>query len=121
MGKGSVKKLYYSIGEVSRITELEPHVLRYWETEFARLKPQKNKAGNRTYRIKDIQQILQIKKLLYDDKFTIEGAKQRLASGGEGDPSQLKIQFSGGQPRHIIESMRDDLQEILSILDSWHQ
>jgi len=121
MGTSSVKKLYYSIGEVSRFTELEPHVLRYWETEFPRLKPQKNKAGNRTYRIKDIQMILQIKKLLYDDKYTIEGAKQRLASGAEGDSNQLRIQFSGGQPKRAIESIQDDLRDILSILDSWNQ
>ena len=118
MGVGSIKRLYYSIGEVSRITELEAHVLRYWESEFPQLKPQKNKAGNRTYRVKDIQIILQIKKLLYENKFTIEGAKQRLKSGVEADYDQLRIAFDKLQPSDFIQSLKRDLKEILSILDN---
>jgi DNA-binding transcriptional MerR regulator len=74
----SIKKLYYSISEVSKITEMEQYVLRYWETEFEQLKPQKNRAGNRIYTNKDIQVILQIKSLLRDKKYTIEGAKKIL-------------------------------------------
>ena len=70
-----VKKLYYSIGEVSDLTGLKAYVLRYWETEFNQLKPPKNRAGNRTYRQKDIDFILQIKDLLYNKKFTIDGAR----------------------------------------------
>lgn len=71
-----VKKLYYSISEVSEITGLKQYVLRYWETEFPNLKPSKNKAGNRTYRESDIAIVREIKRLLYDEKFTIEGARQ---------------------------------------------
>jgi DNA-binding transcriptional MerR regulator len=71
-----MKKLYYSISEVSKITELEQYVLRYWETEFENLKPAKNLAGNRIYTNKDIKLILFIKKLLRDEKYTIEGAKK---------------------------------------------
>ena len=74
----SIKKLYYSIGEVSKVTELKQYVLRYWETEFKQLNPNKNKAGNRTYRQKDIDTILQIKNLLYKEKFTIVGARKML-------------------------------------------
>ena len=74
----SIKKLYYSIGEVSKITDLKQYVLRYWETEFKQLNPNKNKAGNRTYRQKDIDLILNIKNLLYIEKFTIEGARKML-------------------------------------------
>jgi DNA-binding transcriptional MerR regulator len=118
MGKGSVKKLYYSIGEVSRITDLEPHVLRYWESEFPKLRPQKNKAGNRTYRIKDIQLIFQIKKLLYEDRFTIEGAKQRLTSGVEGEPNQLKLTFTGDKPKVLVSKVKKELQDILKLLES---
>ena len=77
MGK-SIKKLYYSIGEVSEMTGLKQYVLRYWESEFSCLSPSKNRAGNRIYREKDIQYIRYIKYLLYDKKFTIGGAKQRL-------------------------------------------
>jgi DNA-binding transcriptional MerR regulator len=75
-----IKKLYYSISEVSKITDLEQYVLRYWETEFEQLKPAKNRAGNRIYTNKDIKMILYIKKLLRDERYTIEGAKQVLQS-----------------------------------------
>ena len=117
MGVGSIRRLYYSIGEVSKVTELEPHVLRYWESEFSQLKPRKNKAGNRTYKVKDIQVVLQIKKLLYENKFTIEGAKLRLASGVEADPDQLRISFGKGKPQDLMKKVKRDLKEILSILD----
>ena len=73
-----VKKLYYSIGEVSEITKLKQYVLRYWETEFVQLKPAKNSAGNRNYRKSDIDLILDIKDLLYERHYTIKGAKQYL-------------------------------------------
>ena len=73
-----IKKLYYSISEVSEITELKQYVLRYWETEFSQLKPGKNRAGNRIYRSHDVDTIIEIKSLLYDRKFTIKGAKQHL-------------------------------------------
>ena len=71
-----MKKLYYSISEVSRITELEQYVLRYWETEFEQLRPAKNLSGNRIYTNRDIKLILYIKKLLREEKYTIEGAKK---------------------------------------------
>jgi DNA-binding transcriptional MerR regulator len=77
-----IKKLYYSIGEVSELTGLKQYVLRYWETEFPSLTPSKNRAGNRTYREKDIQLVRYIKHLLYDKRFTIEGAKQKLKKCG---------------------------------------
>ena len=75
-----IKKLYYSISEVSEITELKQYVLRYWETEFSQLKPNKNRAGNRIYRSHDIDLLMEIKSLLYDRKFTIKGAQQYLKS-----------------------------------------
>ena len=73
-----VKKLYYSIGEVSEITGLKQYVLRYWESEFSHLRPSKNSAGNRNYRKSDIDLINEIKDLLYNRRFTIKGAKQYL-------------------------------------------
>lgn len=81
-----LKKLYYSISEVSKLTDLEQYILRYWETEFDQLKPSKNRAGNRIYTNKDIKLILQIKKLLRDEKYTIEGAKKILL-----DPDLLNV------------------------------
>jgi DNA-binding transcriptional MerR regulator len=76
----SIKKLYYSISEVSKITDMEQYVLRYWESEFEQLNPQKNRAGNRIYTNKDIQIILHIKSLLREKKYTIEGAKKILVN-----------------------------------------
>ena len=72
------KKAYYSIGEVCDLTGLKPHVLRYWEAQFELLHPTKNRAGNRVFRPKDIELILLVKHLLYEKKFTIDGARQRL-------------------------------------------
>ena len=118
MGTSSIKRLYYSIGEVSKITDLEPHVLRYWESEFPQLKPSKNKAGNRTYRVKDIQIILLIKKLLHKDKFTIEGAKQRLQSGVEADLNQMKIEFKVDSSNDLLLNIKHDLRGILTILNN---
>jgi DNA-binding transcriptional MerR regulator len=76
-----LKKLYYSISEVSKLTNLEQYILRYWETEFEQLAPSKNRAGNRIYTNKDIKLILEIKTLLRDEKYTIEGAKKILLDG----------------------------------------
>lgn len=75
-------KLFYKIGEISRIAKVEPYVLRYWESEFPTLKPRKNKSGQRVYIKKDLEQVLLIKDLLYEEKYTIEGVRKRL--GGEG-------------------------------------
>ncbi len=86
----AMKKLYYSISEVSKITELEQYVLRYWETEFDNLNPAKNLAGNRIYTNKDIKLILYIKKLLRDEKYTIEGAKKLLKNYNEKEELSVK-------------------------------
>ncbi len=88
----SIRKLYYSISEVSKMTGLEQYVLRYWETEFDQLKPAKNRAGNRIYTSKDIKLILYIKKLLREERYTIEGAKQVLAHWREEDMPELRPQ-----------------------------
>lgn len=78
-------KLYYSISEVCQLTGLEQHVLRYWETEFPQLKPKKNRAGNRAYRSKEIKLIRYIKYLLYDEQYTIQGAKRKIADASAPD------------------------------------
>ncbi|MFQ6605817.1 MAG: MerR family transcriptional regulator [Fidelibacterota bacterium] len=109
-----IKKLYYSIGEVSKITGIKPYVLRYWQTEFKQLNPPKNRAGNRTYRQKDIELIQQIKSLLYDQKYTIEGARKFLEEHKDGQPV--------AEPSHspdlnqLIKSIRQELLEILHII-----
>jgi DNA-binding transcriptional MerR regulator len=90
----SIKKLYYSISEVSKLTSVEQYILRYWETEFEQLRPQKNRAGNRIYTNKDIDIILKIKTLLRDKKYTIEGAKQILNSLTEQQELLEKEEFN---------------------------
>lgn len=81
MASEGIKKLYYAIGEVSEMTGLETHVLRYWETEFEQLKPRKNRAGRRIYTAEDIAVVERIQHLLRVDKYTIEGARQALKRG----------------------------------------
>ena len=121
----SIKKLYYSISEVSKITEIEQYVLRYWETEFEQLKPQKNRAGNRIYTNKDIQMILYIKMLLREKKYTIEGAKKILDnySPEQGTVVTEKESYDRIIDENIPEtkkekpSLKKDLEEIKSILE----
>src|SRR5918997_826855 len=84
------EKLFFKIGEVGDITGVQAHVLRYWESEFPMLAPQKNRAGQRTYRRRDVEMVLRIKELLYEDQYTIAGAKKKLANELRG-ASKLKV------------------------------
>ncbi len=121
----SIKKLYYSISEVSKITEVEQYVLRYWETEFEQLKPQKNRAGNRIYTNKDIQLILQIKNLLRDKKYTIEGAKKILENYPEetaeikehNDTPAVETEEAKPEVKKDNNSLKKDLEEVKEILE----
>jgi DNA-binding transcriptional MerR regulator len=88
-------KLFFKIGEVCEIVGVQAHVLRYWETEFTMLQPQKNHSGQRNYRRRDVEMALRIKQLLYDEGFTIAGAKRKLSSEGRGGSSRLKIVPAG--------------------------
>lgn len=122
-----IKKLYYSISEVSKITDLEQYVLRYWESEFEELKPAKNRAGNRIYTNRDIKLILYIKKLLRDERYTIEGAKQVLKSytpevdTGEQleliDPPKLKPKISDDRLRTDVLEVKAFLEDLLKKLN----
>ena len=113
-----IKKLYYSIGDVSEMTGLKQYVLRFWETEFSILKPGKNKAGNRIYKDKDIKVIRHIKTLLYDKKYTIKGAKQYMLdhySNEHNDPKVLKI--SSGNDEKLLIDLKAKLQEYLELIN----
>lgn len=120
----SIKKLYYSISEVSRITAIEQYVLRYWETEFEQLKPQKNRAGNRIYTNKDIQLILYIKELLREKKYTIEGAKKILDDQTQDKQLAVEKKDKKGTAVDLVEmedekdkrSLKEDLEEVKSFL-----
>lgn len=118
-----LKKLYYSISEVSKITGLEQYILRYWESEFEILKPGKNRAGNRIYTNKDINLILRIKKLLRDEKYTIEGAKKILEDESGNTPIEEVEDKAPKQPeepqkklRTEISSLKNDLEEVKQFL-----
>ncbi len=120
----SIKKLYYSISEVSKITNIEQYVLRYWETEFEQLKPQKNRAGNRIYTNKDIQLILYVKTLLRDKKYTIEGAKKIMEDYSPEkviQSSELeKITNENITPQETTKensNLYKDLEEVKSLLE----
>lgn len=122
------KKLYYKIGEVCGIVGVEPHVLRYWESEFARLSPPKNKAGQRIYRPKDIALLLQIRKLLYEDGFTIAGARKRLLAAVPEThvpapppaPSKPRSSAEQGSEKKSerLSRLRQELENILTLLGS---
>ncbi len=121
-----IKKLYYSISEVSKITDLEQYVLRYWESEFEQLKPAKNRAGNRIYTNRDIKLILYIKKLLRDERYTIEGAKQVLKTytpepdTGEQleliDPPKQRTKIKDEQLRQDVLEVKEFLEGLLKKL-----
>lgn len=93
MKQNGIKKLYYSISEVSEMTNLKAHVLRYWETEFPSLRPKKNRAGNRTYTQSDIELVEQIKRLLRDEKYTLEGARRALSRQRKGADSATQTEL----------------------------
>lgn len=107
-------KLYYSISEVEKITGIRQYVLRFWEKEFALLKPKKNKAGNRSYQQKDIDLINQIKHLLYEEGYTIEGAKSRLRNLRHDTLGPLVAEKMRLQ--NLLSEIRKELSEILEIL-----
>jgi DNA-binding transcriptional MerR regulator len=108
-------KLYFRIGEVSKLTHTKPYVLRFWETEFPTLKPAKSKSGHRLYRRQDVESVLEIKRLLYGKGFTISGARKHLADNARreaGQPHLFQATLDTGQLRAI----RHELQSILTIL-----
>lgn len=100
-------KRYFRIGEVSRIIGVEPYVLRYWESEFPQIRPNRADTNQRTYQKKDLETIMEIKRLLYEEKLTIEGARQRLRQKKEGKDSV---------DRSTLAEIKVDLQDILKVL-----
>ncbi len=125
-------KLFFKIGEVCEITDTQPYVLRYWESEFPALAPAKNSSGQRIYRRRDIETVLRIKQLLYDEGFTIAGAKKRLetelAARSPTPQSQAAVsaeieEVAEAPPpvderaRIALQQVREQLREILTLLD----
>ncbi|MBN2720010.1 MAG: MerR family transcriptional regulator [Proteobacteria bacterium] len=112
------EKLFFKIGEVSRITGVKSHVLRYWETEFPALNPPKNRAAQRAYRKKDIETILQIKTLLYEENYTISGARKRLREMRSEEKSRGQMELFGrGVDRKQVQAAIGELEKALKILE----
>lgn len=110
-------KLFYKIGEVSRIVDVEPYVLRYWETEFPFLRPRKNKSGQRVYVKKDIELLLTIKNLLYQERYTIEGVRKQLGGSSvvsESRTSREDLKKEDRHPLRILDHVKRRLREIIS-------
>lgn len=108
------KKTYYSIGEVSELTGLKAHVLRYWETQFAMISPTKNRGGTRVYQAGEIETILLVKHLLYEKRFTIEGAKQKLKEMRQ-DGTVEQEQKMNAEPA-VLASIKEGLAAVRNVL-----
>jgi DNA-binding transcriptional MerR regulator len=117
----SSDRLYYRIGEVSRITGLKPHVLRYWESEFKVIKPYKAGSLQRLYRKKDLEIIQKIKKLLYEEGFTIAGAKKKIRDIERAENQQTKLRLVERRPDRsdleLLDAIREELKGIRKMLE----
>ena len=114
MDEPIAKKAYYSIGEVCDLTGLKAHVLRYWETQFEVLHPTKNRAGNRVFRPKEIELILLVKHLLYEQKFTIGGARQKLLDMRKG--GEILAVTRDMVDREFLAGMKQELKQVKEVL-----
>lgn len=106
---------FFSIGEVCQLTDLKPHVLRYWESQFKFLSPAKNRSGNRVYQRREIELIRLVKHLLYTEKYTIEGARQKIAHYRRS--GHLKIEARRALEHGTISEVRAELKSVLDVLD----
>lgn len=113
------EKLFYKIGEVCQLTDTQPYVLRFWESEFPQLIPQKNNSGQRIYRSSDIGLILRIKKLLYEEEFTIAGARKQLEGEQSNKVNSVDAEGSRAQDRKLLfQEIRNELESLLNLLES---
>lgn len=107
-------RLYFKIGEVAKIVGVKPYVLRYWETEFPGIRPGKTRSNHRLYRRRDVEMLLEIKRLLHDERFTIEGAKKRLKSPGKvavsPETEQIRLPLGERTYREALLRVRRDLR-----------
>jgi DNA-binding transcriptional MerR regulator len=106
---------FFSIGEVCALTDLKPHVLRYWESQFRFLNPAKNRSGNRVYKSREVELIMLVKHLLYAEKYTIEGARQRIEQYRRS--GELKAQAARAASRTTLRELQEQLEQVLQLLD----
>jgi DNA-binding transcriptional MerR regulator len=116
MDSGFPDKLFYRIGDVSEITGIKPHILRYWEVEFTALHPRKNRAGQRIYERRDVELILEIKRLLYEQRYTISGAKKLLARQHKQVSKKPSPASMPSDASAVLKMCRQELRGLLSLL-----
>ena len=109
-------KLYFKIGEVAEITGVKPYVLRYWESEFKMVNPSKSRSRQRLYRKSDVELIFRIKELLYEERYTINGARKNLKELGYGRISQPELQFEKAGGKSVLDQVIRELKEIQKLL-----
>jgi DNA-binding transcriptional MerR regulator len=110
------EKEYYTIGEIGRIAGVKPHVLRYWEREFSLLRPIRRASGHRQFTRRDVQTVQRIRELLYDKRFTLEGAKKLLRQETRRGPAQVSMEFDGASA--AVQALREAKAELKDILES---
>ncbi len=115
MSAGEPVQEFFSIGEVCALTDLKPHVLRYWESQFRFLNPAKNRSGNRVYQRREIELIMLVKHLLYTEKYTIDGARQKVDEHRKS--GELRAAARTALGTEIVESLEADLRGILDALE----
>ena len=109
-------KLYFKIGEVADIAGVKPHVLRFWETEFSMLKPGKTRSKHRLYRRRDVETVLEIKRLLHQERYTIEGAKRRLKSMQSEHREQMSLPLGERTYRNTLIRVKKDIESLYKLL-----
>jgi len=109
-------KLYFKIGEVAAIVGVQPYVLRYWEGEFSVVRPSKSRSKHRLYRRRDVETLLQIKRLLHDERFTIEGARKRLKSLQKAERRQVDLPLGDRAYRMVLSQLREEIESLHRML-----
>ena len=110
-------RLYYSISEVSDMIGVKPHVLRYWETQFKMLRPKKGRGGARMYRKRDVEVLFEVKQLLYENRFTIAGARRKLLDDRQ-NREQIELTFARTDREEMIRALRKDLEGLLAMVQN---
>lgn len=110
-------RLYYSISEVSEMIGVKPHVLRYWETQFKMLRPKKGRGGARMYRKRDVEILFEVKQLLYENRFTIAGARRKLLDDRQSR-EQMELTFARTDREEMLRALRKDLEALLAIVQT---
>ena len=110
-------RLYYSISEVSDMIGVKPHVLRYWETQFKMLRPKKGRGGARMYRKRDVEVLFEVKQLLYENRFTIAGARRKLLDERQSK-EQMELTFARTDREEMIRALRKDLESLLAMVQN---